>query len=215
MPDKVDAKEVIARLEKEYPQAMIALRYSNPLELLVATILSAQSTDEIINRVTPDLFVKYRTAKDYAEADTHELEQDIRSTGFFRNKAKNIQGAARMIVDSFNGQLPQTMQEMTQLPGVGRKTANIVLYNAFGVIPGIAVDTHVKRLSGRIGLSDNEDPDKVEQDLLEQVPHRKWGEFSYLLIEHGRAICNAKKPKCGECMLNDICRWQLKFKYAG
>jgi endonuclease-3 len=213
MPKKVDAREVIARLEKEYPRAKIALHYANPLQLLVATILSAQSTDEIINRVTPALFAKYHSAKDYARADINQLEQDIRSTGFFRNKAKNIQAAARMIVDDFGGKLPPTMEQMTKLPGVGRKTANIVLYNAFGITAGIAVDTHVKRLSGRIGLSDNQDPDKIEQDLMRQVPKGKWGDFSYLLIEHGRAMCQAKKPKCGECVLNDICRWEFKSKY--
>lgn len=215
MPEKPDAQEIIARLEEEYPHAEIALHYNNPLELLVATILSAQSTDEIINRVTPALFAKYRTAEDYAQADIHQLEQDIRSTGFYHNKAKSIQGAARMIVNDFGGSLPQTMEQMTRLPGVGRKTANIVLYNAFGIIAGIAVDTHVKRLSGRIGLSDNQDPDKIEQDLIQQVPKDKWGDFSYLLIEHGRAVCDAKKPRCGACVLNDICRWQFKAKYMG
>ena len=205
MSPMADVAEVIRRLEGEYPDARIALNYSNPLELLVATILSAQCTDEAVNKVTPGLFVRYRTAEDYAGADKEQLEQEIRSTGFYRSKAKSIIGAARMIVTGFDGSVPQTMAGLTTLPGVGRKTANIVLYNAFGVVEGIAVDTHVRRVSGRIGLTRNSDPEKIEKDLMEQIPGTGWGHFSHLLIEHGRAVCTARKPKCGACLLSDIC----------
>ncbi|MFC1875400.1 endonuclease III [Chloroflexota bacterium] len=215
MSPMVDVAEVIRRLEGEYPDARIALNYSNPLELLVATILSAQCTDKTVNRVTPGLFTRYRTAKDYASAQMERLEQEIKPTGFFRSKAKSIIGAARMIVTDFDSSVPQTMAELTILPGVGRKTANIVLYNAFGVVEGIAVDTHVRRVSGRIGLTRNNDPEKIEKDLMGQVPGGKWGYFSYLLIEHGRAVCIARKPKCGACLLNNICRWALKDGFSG
>ncbi len=211
----VDVAEVIRRLEGEYPDARIALNYSNPLELLVATILSAQCTDKTVNKVTPGLFARYRTSEDYAGAELERLEQEIRSTGFYRGKAKSIIGAARLIVTSFNGSVPKTMAELTTLPGVGRKTANIVLYNAFGIVEGIAVDTHVRRVSGRIGFTRNSDPDKVEKDLMEQIPREKWGHFSYLLIEHGRAVCIARKPRCGACLLSDICCWPLKDGFSG
>ena len=214
MTQPVDAAEVIRRLEGEYPDARIALDYSNSLELLVAVILSAQCTDEMVNRVTPALFARYRTAEDYAGAGKEQLEREIKPTGFFRSKAKNIIGAAIKMVADYEGTVPQTMAELTTLPGVGRKTANIVLYNAFGIVEGIAVDTHVKRLSGRIGFTRNSDPDKIEEDLMEQIPRAIWGHFSYLLIEHGRAVCIARKPKCGACLLNDICRWTLKDKFS-
>jgi len=214
MTQPVDAAEVIRRLEGEYPDARIALDYSNSLELLVAVILSAQCTDEMVNRVTPALFARYRTAEDYAGAGKEQLEREIKPTGFFRSKAKNIIGAAIKMVADYEGTVPQTMAELTTLPGVGRKTANIVLYNAFGIVEGIAVDTHVKRLSGRIGFTRNSDPDKIEEDLMEQIPRAIWGHFSYLLIEHGRAVCIARKPKCGTCLLNDICRWTLKDKFS-
>jgi len=213
MTQPVDAAEVIRRLEGEYPDARIALDYSNSLELLVAVILSAQCTDEMVNRVTPALFARYRTAEDYAGAGKEQLEREIKPTGFFRSKAKNIIGAAIKMVADYEGTVPQTMAELTTLPGVGRKTANIVLYNAFGIVEGIAVDTHVKRLSGRIGFTRNSDPDKIEEDLMEQIPRAIWGHFSYLLIEHGRAVCIARKPKCGTCLLNDICRWASKDKF--
>ena len=211
----VDVAEVIRRLEGEYPDARIALNYSNPLELLVAVILSAQCTDKTVNKVTPSLFASYRTAEDYAGAEQEKFEQEIRPAGFYHSKAKSIIGAARMIVTGFDGSIPQTMAGLTALPGVGRKTANIVLYNAFGVVEGIAVDTHVRRVSGRIGLTRNNDPEKIEKDLMGQVPGGKWGHFSYLLIEHGRAVCIARKPKCGVCLLNDICRWALKDGFSG
>ena len=199
------AAEVIKRLEGQYPRAQIALKSTRPLELLVATILSAQCTDERVNKVTAGLFKKYGTAEDYASADLEQFEQEIKATGFYHNKAKNIINAARLIVARFNGQVPRTMAELTTLPGVARKTANIVLFNAYGVIDGIAVDTHVRRLSQRLGLSQNSDPEKIEQDLMTQIPKDGWGQFSYLLIDHGRAICVARKPRCDICLLSDIC----------
>lgn len=205
------AAEVIERLEKEYPGASIALKHANPLELLVATILSAQATDVGVNKVTPGLFAKYRTAADYANADREQFEQEIRSTGFYRNKAKNIINAARTLLDNFGGQVPRTMAELVTLPGVARKTANIVLYNAYGIIDGVAVDTHVGRLAQRLGLSAYKDPVKIERDLMKQVPRQKWGRFSNLLIDHGRAVCTARKPKCDICLLNDICPSAFTF----
>lgn len=206
-----DTAEVIKRLEKEYPGASIALKQSNPLELLVATILSAQATDVGVNKVTPGLFAKYRTVADYANADREQFEQEIRSTGFYRNKAKNIINAARTLLDNFGGQVPRKMAELVTLPGVARKTANIVLYNAYGIIDGVAVDTHVGRLSQRLGLSAYKDPVKIERDLMKQVPRQKWGRFSNLLIDHGRAVCTARKPKCDICLLNDICPAAFSF----
>ena len=196
---------VFRRLAKEYPDAGIALKYLNPLELLVATILSAQCTDKIVNRVTASLFTKYRTVVDYANADLEEFEQEIRSTGFYHNKARNIINAARLMLTDFDAQVPKTMAELVILPGVARKTANIVLYNGYGVTCGIAVDTHVRRLSRRLGLSQSSDPKRIEQDLMKQVPRAKWGHFPCLLIEHGRAVCMARKPKCVVCILSDIC----------
>jgi endonuclease-3 len=202
---KARATEVIRRLAGKYPGAKISLKFSDPLELLVATVLSAQCTDEMVNKVTASLFAKYRTAEGYANADLGQFEQEIRSTGFYRSKARNIIGAAQLMVADFGAQVPRTMAELITLPGVARKTANIVLYNGYGVTHGIAVDTHVRRLSRRLGLSQNSDPDKIERDLMKQVPKAKWGHFPYLLIEHGRAVCTAKKPKCALCLLNDIC----------
>ena len=199
------AGEVIKRLKKIYPGAHIALNYSNPLELLVATILSAQATDVKVNEVTARVFKKYHTVDDYADARPGEFEQDIRQTGFYHNKARNIIRAAGIIRDSFSGKVPNTMAELVILPGVARKTGNIVLYNAYRVVDGIAVDTHVGRLSQRLGLSSNKDPVKIEQDLMRQIPRSEWGGFSYLLIDHGRAVCTAIRPKCADCVLNDIC----------
>jgi len=196
---------VFGRLVKEYPDAGITLKYLNPLELLVATILSAQCTDKIVNRVTASLFTKYHTVVDYANADLEEFEQEIRSTGFYHNKARNIINAARLMLTDFDAQVPKTMAELVILPGVARKTANIVLYNGYGVTCGIAVDTHVRRLSRRLDLSQSSDPKRIEQDLMKQVPKAKWGHFSCLLIEHGRAVCTARKPKCVVCILSDIC----------
>jgi endonuclease-3 len=200
-----EAGEVLKRLQRVYPHARIALNFSNPLELLVATILSAQSTDVGVNKITPALFARYKTADDYARADVAELEKMDKSTGFYHNKTRSIMGAARVMVEKFGGQVPRTMAEITTLPGVARKTGNVVLYNAYGVTEGIAVDTHVIRLSNRLGLSLKKDPVKIEQDLMRQVPKGKWGPFAYLLIDHGRAVCTARKPKCDVCVLNDIC----------
>jgi endonuclease III len=206
-----DALIVIKRLETLYPDAKIALNFSNPLELLVATILSAQSTDVGVNKVTSALFKRYRTAADYANADVSELEGYIRSTGFYHNKAKSIMGAANVLVKDFGGKVPKTMAEIITLPGVARKTGNVVLYNAYSVTEGIAVDTHVSRLSQRLWLSKEKDPVKIEQDLMKQVPKAKWGEFSFLLIDHGRAVCTARKPNCAGCVLNDICPSAFTF----
>ncbi|MCL1885860.1 MAG: endonuclease III [Dehalococcoidia bacterium] len=200
-----NTQELIQRLEALYPDARIALDFSNPLELLVATILSAQSTDVGVNKVTPALFARYKTAGDYAGADVAELEGLIKSTGFYHNKAKRVIGAARKLQDNFDGQVPRTMTEIIALPGVARKTGNVVLFNAYGVIQGIAVDTHVIRLSNLLGLTSEHDPVKIEQDLMKLVPRAKWGMFSHLLIFHGRKVCLARKPKCKACDISDIC----------
>jgi endonuclease-3 len=205
------ALKVIELLEKEYPYAKIALHYSNPLELLVATILSAQSTDETINKVTKELFKKYTKPADYANSNLKELEQDIRSTGFYHNKAKNLKNSAKMLVEEYNSKVPKAMEELTKLPGVARKTANIVLNNAYGVIAGVAVDTHVRRLSQRIGLTKNRDPNKIEKDLMSIIPKDKWMRITDLLIFHGRRVCTAKKPNCTECALNKICPSAFTF----
>ncbi len=205
------ALDVIRILEKEYPGSKIALDYENPLELLVSTILSAQCTDRQVNIVTKTLFKKYKTINDYACADLKEFEQDIKSTGFYRNKSKNITEACKLIERKYNGKVPDTMDELLTLPGVARKTANIVLSNAYGVIVGIAVDTHVKRLSQRLGFSKNENPDKIEQDLIELFPKKEWFKLNYLLIEHGRKICQAKKPLCPECPVRKLCPSAKKF----
>ena len=208
---KTAISETIKRLEKEHPDAKIALNYSNPLELLIATILSAQCTDKRVNMVTKALFKKYRTAQDYAKTDLKKLEEEIRSTGFYHNKAKNIKNCCQMLVEKFNGQVPKTMDELLQLPGVARKTANIVLAGAYGVIEGIAVDTHVRRVSRRLGLTDNEDPDKIEKDLMQIVPRKSWAKITDLLIFHGRRICMAKHPNCAGCVLNDFCPSAFTF----
>jgi endonuclease-3 len=199
------ARTVIRRLKKAYPDAKTELDHHSAWELLVATILSAQSTDKGVNMVTPSLFARYPTPAALADANPDDVETLIKSTGFFRNKTKSIMGAARAIVERHAGEVPDTMEELTALPGVGRKTANVVLGNAFGKNEGIVVDTHVLRLSRRIGLTANTDPVKVEQDLMAVVPRKTWALFSHLLIFHGRRICFARKPACGECVLNDIC----------
>ena len=203
--------KIIELLEKEHRDAKIALNHTNPLELLIATILSAQCTDERVNVVTKTLFKKYRSIEDYAGADLKELEQDIRSTGFFRNKARNIKKCCQMILDKFGSQVPKTMEEILELPGVARKTANIVLSNAYGVVEGIAVDTHVRRLSRRLGLTANDNPDKIEQDLMKLVPKSKWMRFTELLIFHGRKTCTAKRPKCETCVVNKLCPSAFTF----
>ena len=197
--------EVISRLKDEYPDARTELNWENPLELLVATMLSAQTTDVRVNMVTEKLFEKYRTAADYAGADPAELEADIRPTGFYRNKARSLQGMARALLDEHGGEVPRTMAGLVSLPGVGRKTANVVLGNAFGVDEGVVVDTHVRRVSRRLGLTAEKDPEKIEQDLLGVVPEGERTLFSHLLILHGRRVCKARKPDCPGCVLNDIC----------
>jgi endonuclease-3 len=204
-------RKIIEILEKQYPDAKTALNWTNPLELLVATILSAQTTDVQINIVTQTLFKKYRTAKDYANAGIKELEQDIHSTGFYHNKARNLKGCCQLLETKFNGQVPKTMDELLELPGVARKTANIVLYNAYGITAGIAVDTHVNRLSQRIGLTQQKDQNKIEQDLMDITPKEKWMPLTDLLIFHGRQVCMAKKPKCNICFLNKLCPSAFTF----
>ena len=195
-----------------YPDARTELDWKSPLELLVATILSAQTTDVSVNGVTKALFEKYRTAADYAGADPAELEENIRPSGFYRNKARSLRGMARALVEEHAGEVPRTMRELVALPGVGRKTANVVLGNAFGVDEGIVVDTHVRRVSNRLGLTENQDPEKIERDLIRMVPQEDWTVFSHLLIFHGRRICKAGKPDCPNCVLNDVCPSVREYK---
>jgi endonuclease-3 len=201
----VRTQKIIAGLQKAYPDAHCELNYSNPLELLIATILSAQCTDKQVNIVTADLFKKHRTARDYANATPSELEQDIRRLGFFRNKAKSIQACCRALIEEHDGQVPRTMEELIQLGGVGRKTANVVLGNAFGINEGVVVDTHVARLSQRLGLTTHADPVKIEQDLEKLVPKKLWTLFSHLLIWHGRRRCYARNPDCEHCEVLNLC----------
>lgn len=208
---KARALKVIELLEREHSDAKIALHYTNPLELLVATILSAQCTDERVNMVAKALFKKYTKAEDYANADLKELEHDIKSTGFYRNKAKNIKKTSQILVEKYHSQVPKTMEELMELPGVARKTANIVLTNAFGVVEGVAVDTHVRRLAQRLGLSGNDDPDKIEKDLMRIIPKDKWMRITDLLIFHGRRVCTAKRPNCAACVLNKFCPSAFSF----
>ena len=197
---------ILKRLKKEYAGApQTALRFSSPLELLIATILSAQTTDVLVNKVTETLFNEYRTVREFADTTPEKLAKDIRSVNFFNNKAKSINKAAKMILEKFGGNVPRTMDELITLPGVARKTANIVLSSAFGINEGIAVDTHVKRLANRLGLTKNEDPVKIENDLMPITPKKEWGNLSHLLIFHGRKICQAKKPNHQACVLYDIC----------
>ncbi|CAG0959665.1 MAG: endonuclease III [Candidatus Methanoperedens sp.] len=201
-----DVNEMITLLKKEYPGVKIALHYSDPLELLIATILSAQCTDKQVNEVTKNLFKKYRTLQDYIKTPQEELEKDIYSTGFYRNKAKNIKELSKLLVNEFDSKVPDTMEALLTLPGVARKTANIVLSGAFGKIDGIAVDTHVKRIAFRLGLTANTNPEKIEKDLMKIIPKNDWDIFTLLLIHHGRKVCNARKPLCGECVLNKLCK---------
>lgn len=195
---------ILHRLKQAFPDAKSALDFSNPLELLIATILAAQCTDERVNQVTKTLFKKYRNAQDYVTVAQEELEHDIRSTGFFRNKAKSIKACCRAIVERHAGQVPNTLEELVELGGVGRKTANVVLGNAFGM-PGIAVDTHVKRLSGLLGLTAHNDPDRIEEDLMKAVPEKDWTALGHLFAAHGRKTCIARRPRCDECVLSDLC----------
>jgi endonuclease-3 len=212
LDNKTRVLKIISLLEKELPDAKIALNYIDPFELLVATILSAQCTDERVNLVTRTLFKKYKTAEDYANAEIKGLEQNVKSTGFYRNKAKNIKKASQILVEKYDSQVPRTMDEILELPGVARKTANVVLQNAYGIIEGIAVDTHVRRVSTRLELTRNRDPNKIETDLMEIVPHDKWMRITDMLISLGRKICTAKKPKCEICTLNKICPSAFTFK---
>ena len=205
------AAEIMARLDREYADAHIVLKFGGTWELVVSVILSAQCTDKMVNQVTESLFRKYRTMEDYAGADPAEFEQDIRPTGFFRNKTKHILGAAQMVLHDFGGEVPHTMAELLTLPGVARKTANIVLANAFPEAfaadpdAGIAVDTHVFRLSHRLGVAGAKDPERTETELMAVIPRDRWNSVTYLLIEHGRAVCTARKPRCQECLLADVC----------
>ena len=196
---------IIKLLEKEYPDTKTALEFKNPLEMLVSTILSAQCTDKRVNIVTKKLFKKYKKPEDYATADIPELENDIHSTGFYKNKAKNIKAACNIIIEKFNSGVPDTMEDILTLPGVARKTANIVLWNSYGIISGIAVDTHVKRLTGLLELTKNRDPKKIEEDLMKITPEEYWAKLTNLIVEHGRSVCIARRPRCEICVLNKLC----------
>ena len=202
---KTRVRKIIARLKREYPDATSALHHRSALELVVATILSAQCTDARVNMVTPHLFAKYRTAADYAAADPRVLEKEIQSTGFFRNKTKSIIGMAQALVERHGGEVPQTMEELTALPGVGRKTANVILGTWFGKNEGVVVDTHVHRLTRLLGLTRQDDPVKIERELMQLVPREDWTWFSHTLIQHGRAVCIARRPRCADCVLNRLC----------
>jgi endonuclease-3 len=202
-PEQIRA--ITAELRNLYPDAKCSLNFSNPLELLIATQLSAQCTDERVNIVTRDLFQKYRGVEDYATVSQEELEQDIRSTGFYRNKAKNIRAACQRIITNYDGEVPRTMADMLTLPGVARKTANVVLGNAFGIVEGFVVDTHIGRLARRFGWTTDEDPVKIEKDLMRVTPREDWLDLSHLMIFHGRAICQARKPLCEQCSLSKLC----------
>ena len=199
------AQKIVAELYRLYPDAKCSLDFTTPLELLVATILSAQCTDVLVNSVTPALFKKYREAADYANAPIEELEQDVRKTGFYRSKARHLQEAGRMLVERYGSVVPQTMVELTALPGVARKTANVVMGNAYGIVEGVVVDTHVGRLVRRLGLTASEDPVRVEQELMALVPQQDWLPLSHMLIYHGRAVCQARRPLCEECTLVALC----------
>ncbi|MFO7732650.1 MAG: endonuclease III [Candidatus Aminicenantes bacterium] len=204
--------KIVRLLRRHYPQARTALEFRSPFQILVATILAAQCTDERVNTITPGLFRKYPAAADLARADREELEREIRPAGFFRNKAKSLLGASRRIVEAYGGEVPGTMDELLTLPGVARKTANIVLSAGFGKAEGIAVDTHARRLSRRLGLSRHDDPVKIERDLLALVPRKDWLDFNFLLVEHGRALCPARKPRCADCFLRGLCPSAAAFQ---
>lgn len=203
--DKKLAKKIYAKLDKAYPEAKCALAHKNAFQLLVATILSAQCTDARVNMVTPGLFKKFKTIRSVAEAEQSEVEEAIRSTGFYKNKAKNIIATSKMIFEDFGGKVPDTMDELIKLPGVARKTANIVLYHVFGKNEGVAVDTHVKRIAGKLGFTRHTDPKKIEPDLMELFPQKEWGHLTDVIILHGRAVCIARRPKCSECVVGSLC----------
>ena len=203
--EKNRTRKIIAKLRKAYPDAHCSLIHNSPFELLIATILSAQCTDERVNIVTADLFRKYRSCEDYINVAPSELEQDIHSTGFFRNKTKSIQGACKKMIEEHGGQVPNEVEKLLGLPGVARKTANVVLGNAFGIASGVVVDTHVARLSQLLGLTREKQPEKIERDLMELVPKKDWVDFSHLLIYHGRQVCKARRPECGKCVIEPLC----------
>ncbi len=215
MDNKKRVGEIVKRLKKLYPDSHTCLLHSNPLELLVATMLSAQSTDAHVNKVTAGLFRKYRSVEDYTKAPLPELQKDLRSINFYNNKAKNIQNAAQLILTEFGGNVPQSMAELVRLPGVARKTANIVLYDAFGKCEGIAVDTHVMRLAKRMGLTSFDDPVKIERDLMAIVAKKEWGRFAHMLVLHGREVCPARKPRHDKCVLRDICPSANQNQHSG
>ena len=204
-PIEQRAPEIIKRLSKAHPDAHVALDFTNPLECLIATILSAQCTDERVNMVTATLFTKYRSAEDYLKVPVEELAADIKPTGFFNQKTKSLRGACARIVEAYGGKVPNTMEDLITLPGVARKTANIVLGNSYGVVEGIAVDTHVRRVGERLGFTSEKDPDKIEQDLMRLIPRKRWFDFTYVIIDHGRGTCVARKPRCDECPVSDLC----------
>lgn len=208
---KIKAYEYFNKLSKMYPNAKCALIFSSAWELLVATILSAQCTDKRVNIVTPPLFKKYPTVENFADCDLAELEQDVHTTGFYRNKAKNIKGAAQTVISKFKGKVPETMEELVQIPGIARKSANVILFVWYGKNEGVVVDTHVKRIAYRLGLTKEKDPVKIERDLMKLYKPEDWGMFSYYLVEHGRALCKAPTPKCSQCKLNDICPYGLSL----
>jgi endonuclease-3 len=205
VPTRRRAAKIVRELAREYPDATCALDFTNPLELLVATILSAQCTDKRVNKVTPGLFQEYRTAADYAAAAPAKLEKEIQSTGFFRNKAKSIRNCCQILVQRHGGDVPEDIEALVSLPGVGRKTANVVLGTAFGIASGIVVDTHVTRVSHRLGLSTSKNPDKIEQELMTLAPKKDWIDFAHRLVHHGRRICVARRPKCDRCTLGPLC----------
>ena len=205
MNGREKALKVVSLLKKEYPNAKYYLNFSNPLELMVAAILSAQVRDEVVNATTPHLFRKYKTAKDYAEASLLQLEKEISKITFYKNKAKHIKEACKTLTEKYNGKIPQTMEELTQLPGIGRKTANAILINAFNIVTGIPCDTHVIRVSYRLGWTKNKNPDKIEKDLMNLLPKNEWKKIPYLLKDHGRAVCKAPVPYCSRCVLNKLC----------
>lgn len=212
MDDDERILEILKKLREEYPEAQgTALSYDNPIQLLIATILSAQSTDEIVNRITPDLFERYKAVEDFAEADRQELEKIIFSSGYFRNKAKWIQKASKKLLTDYNSEIPRDIEKLTKLPGVSRKTANVVLSEAFGITQGVVVDTHVQRLSRRLGFSTEDDPQKIEKDLMDLLPKSRWGEFSTLLIRHGRKVCDALNPRCEDCIISSLCPSAFTF----
>jgi endonuclease-3 len=204
-PIELRAPEIVRLLSEAHPDAHVALNFSDPLEMLVATILSAQCTDEKVNEVTATLFTKYRTCEDYLRVPEDELKRDIKPTGFFNQKAVSIRAACQRMVEVYGGTVPDTMEDLVTLRGVARKTANIVLGNAFGTVDGIAVDTHVRRLANRLGFSAESDPDKIEQDLMRSLPRERWFDFTYVLIDHGRGVCVARRPRCEECVVSRLC----------